>query len=128
MGRQKIDVIGSFWSHVCKKGPMDCWEWTGCTDKDGYGRFRRKGAHRIAYMITKGPIGVDACGNSLLVLHHCDNKICMNPNHLYTGTTGEGLKEKVINDKDYQGLTLKEIIKISERMILMKHIKNKLVK
>jgi hypothetical protein len=65
----------------------------GVRDKDGYGRLRRGkivlGAHREAYRLLVGPIpeGLD-------VLHHCDNRPCCNPAHLYAGTSVDNMRDR----------------------------------
>lgn len=61
-----------------------CWEWTGSKTR-GYGRLKIKGrkfsAHRVSYEIFKGPIPKD-----LVVMHSCNNKSCVRPDHLSVGT------------------------------------------
>lgn len=58
-----------------------CWLWTGCTQPNGYGRFRSDGriwlAHRFAWEFYRGPIGPD-----LHIDHLCKVRACVNPDHL----------------------------------------------
>ena len=70
-----------------------CWVWTAGLSGNGYGAFRVGNkiiaAHRIAYMLSRGPIP-----NDLVVDHICHNRQCVNPNHLQLLTNGENARRQ----------------------------------
>ena len=95
-----------FWSKVCKTNDdAGCWEWTASKTRLGYGQFKvggRKGkmlkAHRVSYDLYRGEIG-DLC-----VLHRCDNRACVRPDHLFLGTQLDNMSDREAKGRGGQKL------------------------
>ncbi len=68
---------------------------------NGYGQIRYQGktayAHRVAYELAKGPI------DGLYVLHSCDNRKCVNPEHLSLGTFNDNMSDMVEKQRQAHG-------------------------
>lgn len=93
------DVV--FWSHVTKSD--GCWLWDAYISPNGYGQFMQKdgnrtSAHRIAWKLTFGEIP-----NGLLVCHHCDNRKCVRPSHLFLGTHSDNTRDALSKDRLSRG-------------------------
>lgn len=85
MGLQGVSLTWSqadrFNQKVVKIPESTCWHWTGCINSRGFGLFRVNKrlitVHRLAYLITHGPIQ-----KNRVVKAWCSNKLCVNPAHL----------------------------------------------
>jgi hypothetical protein len=88
------------------KTETGCLEWQGYRDKYGYGMsVAVKGAstrmmrtHRLAYLLTHGEIP-----HELLVCHKCDNTSCINPAHLFLGTSKENAQDREAKGRGVRG-------------------------
>lgn len=106
-----IPIKARFWSKVLKTD--NCWIWTAAHSHHGYGQFRFQGTmkstHRVAWVFTYGEIP-----EGKQVLHHCDNRLCVKPDHLFLGTNHDNVMDREAKGRSYRGkarakLTLEQV-------------------
>jgi hypothetical protein len=96
-----------FWSKVDITDSKSCWEWKGSLSNVGYGSFRfcdhnrnySISTHRYSfeYFFLNIPKGLN-------VLHECDNRKCVNPNHLWAGTQSDNRLDCIQKGRYHYGL------------------------
>lgn len=107
-----------------------CHEWQSTRHTGGYGKFWFKGrictAHRVAWQLFVGEIPA-----GMHVLHKCDNRKCVNPEHLYVGTAKDNVRDKIERCPWYGRMkipfeTVQEAIKLYEIGFSQQQVANRL--
>jgi len=91
--KQLIDKIAN---KTIIKTDNECWEYQGYLDRDGYGRigyqYKHYAIHRLIYEFSN----FCKINKNQLVCHSCDNPSCINPKHLFLGTTQDNNLDKMV--------------------------------
>lgn len=120
------DVEDRFWSKVNKTpglGVGDCWLWTGRITDVGYGQFAEShrssvSAHRFALQLSTGllqPESVFAC-------HSCDVRACVNPAHLFWGTSEDNQRDMTRKGRHRWGENNGQAVLTEEQVIEIKQL------
>lgn len=92
--RRARPAITRFEANYIPEPNSGCWLWTSSLSKNGYGKFsegrRQISAHRFSYETFVGPIEGDK-----YILHRCDVRSCVNPDHLFVGTALDNTRDMI---------------------------------
>lgn len=98
---KRVDPVNRFWDKVLKLD-SGCWEWQAglC---HGYGVYWLNGlsikAHRFAYETSMGAIKP-----GMIICHKCDNRKCVNPDHMFEGTYADNSLDMVEKRRQAKGI------------------------
>jgi hypothetical protein len=96
------DQIKRFWDNVSISDKESCWNWKGMVNFYGYGQFnfnyKSYKAHRVSWFLKnkKDPIGI--------ICHKCDNRLCVNPSHLFDGEHSDNRADAVKKGRISKGI------------------------
>jgi hypothetical protein len=100
---QELDMKETVKRHLGETTSTGCILWNGSVHANGYGMIKKdkrspRRAHRVVWELTHGPIP-----DGLMVCHHCDNRRCVNLEHLFLGTHQDNMDDMIAKGRNAVG-------------------------
>ena len=97
-------LIARFMSKFTPEPNSGCWLWDAGINNHGYGLFwansQQRTAHRVAYTLFKGDIPPGDGPHGTCVLHKCDVRSCVNPDHLFLGSNLDNINDMTVKGRN----------------------------
>lgn len=118
-------TLEDLYASATRNPETGCIEWCRYRMKNGYGttchNSKKRLAHRLAWCLANG-VEIESLESTQFVLHSCDNRACINPEHLSLGTVQDNQRQMAERGRSLQGqkhhrakLTRAQVLEIRKR-------------
>ena len=101
MGRGKsgVNLLDRLLGRIVINSVTDCWIWQGGKNNIGYGMMRDGGKMRTTHRVSYEEHTQTKIPKNLIVMHSCDNPLCVNPAHLSLGTRKDNTRDMILKGR-----------------------------